>query len=88
MLNLQVKPNEDGSLQCSVSNPAGASGACSGKWAYRDDGRYCMSFGYTVGTGHGEYDRCAHWFRAGEDYWASPSDSDRAAGVFKYAVSR
>ncbi len=88
MLDFQVSPAADGSLHGNVASMRGISGSVDGKWKVSDDGRFCMAYSFQFGSQHGEFDRCAFWFKAGNDYWAAGSESDRAAPVGKYSVSK
>jgi hypothetical protein len=88
LVSFQVRPNPGGMLQGSATHVRGFSGSLGGSWEVKDDGKFCWSASWSVGTARGDWDRCVYWFRIGDDYWTSASADDRTAGTFKYKVGK
>lgn len=86
MLEISVRPNDGGNLQGQVRSIRGACTDFTGTWKLGNAGRFCMAATYRCGSSNNSFDTCPYWFKAGDEYWSSPSDSDRLAKVLKRSV--
>lgn len=54
-----------------------------GSWAVQEDGQICL----TAGSGKSRGQKlCGYWFKVTDQYFASPSTSDRGAPIYKRSV--
>ncbi len=98
--NLEVIYTTNGMVQGTGSHTlAGVypSAPINGEWKIDDNGRVCTSMRISVtGSSGGVVDmggtslpaRCQFWFKYGEQYFLSDSDSDRSARVFRRTLKK
>lgn len=76
----RVEYKSDGTYSGSGSSPGGNTYGFFGTWAVDADGQGCS----VAGNGRNRGDKvCAYWFKASDQYFISPSNSDRSAAIFK-----
>ena len=56
-----------------------------GNWAVEEDGQICLVAG--GGKSRGQK-LCGYWFKTADQYFASPSNADRSAPIFKRIVQQ
>ena len=86
--NFRLQPQSDGTLNGAYAGSQGRQYPATGKWSVNQSGQFCFTFSYAVMATPYEQKRCGFWFQLGDDHWVSASDSNRAAPVFLYKISR
>jgi hypothetical protein len=83
----------DGTLVASTNNKAGLGGGsmvsirtytAPGKWHISDDGRYCVNIQW---KGIKDEEWCRFVFKTSQGYFASNSDQNKAAKVYKLGIN-
>lgn len=84
----------DGTFIVSTNNKAGLGGSntmastrtftAPGKWHVSDDGRYCVKIQW---KGVKDEDWCRFVFRTSQGYFATKSDQDKSAKVYKLVIN-
>jgi len=76
---------EGGKLGGSLTGTMGT-GAINGTWKAADTGQVCID--YTIGIRKRPGGSCAYYFKAGDQYFSSKSDADKAAHALPLKINK
>jgi hypothetical protein len=88
--NLEIMYANNGVIQGLGSQPPfmNTPQSIRGEWKIDDSGKICTSMSIGSGPGIILPPRCQFWFKYGEQYFVSDSDSDRSARVLSRTVKQ